>query len=68
MTLVWCKQVKEEGDADEDMDQDDDDDDDEHEEVVLPEGELDPAVLSTLPPSMQVWAGWTTRLCMSCRN
>ena len=38
------------------------------EEVVLPEGELDPAVLSTLPPSMQVWAGWTTRLCMSCRN
>ena len=45
----------------------DDDDDNEHEEVVLPEGELDPAVLSTLPPSMQVCAGWTACLCMSCR-
>ena len=67
--LVLCKQVKEEGNGDEDMDQDEeDDDDDDHAEVVLPEGELDPAVLSTLPPSMQVWAGWTTCLCMSCRN
>ena len=61
--LVLCKQ-----DEDEYMDQDEDNDDDDHEEVILPEGELDPAVLSTLPPSMQVWAGWTTCLCMTCRN
>ena len=50
-----CTQVKveaEEGDDDEDMDNDDSSDD---EEVVVPEGvDVDPAVLSTLPPSMQV--------------
>ena len=41
----------EEGDDDEDMDDDSNDD----EEVVVPEGvNVDPAVLSTLPPSMQV--------------
>ena len=47
-----CLQVKdEEGDDDEDMD----DDSNEDEEVVVPEGiNVDPAVLSTLPPSMQV--------------
>jgi hypothetical protein len=50
------------------MDQDEDNDGNEPEEVVLPEGDLDPAVLSTLPPSMQVWADWTTCLHMSCKG
>ena len=49
-----CMQIKieaEEGDDDEDMDDDSNDD----EEVIVPEGvNVDPAVLSTLPPSMQV--------------
>ena len=51
---MTCTQIKieaEEGDDDEDMDDDSNDD----EEVVVPEGvNVDPAVLSTLPPSMQV--------------
>jgi len=45
-------------DEGEDQDADTDEDEDEageHDEVVLPEGmELDPVVMSTLPPSMQV--------------
>ena len=54
-------QVKiEEGADDEDMDEDDED---AAEEVIVPEGvNVDPAVLSTLPPSMQVWLSRDTRL------
>ena len=57
-------QVKiEEGADDEDMDEDDEDDD---EEVIVPEGvNVDPAVLSTLPPSMQVWLSRDTMLLTS---
>ena len=46
------------------MDEDGEDDD---EDVVVPEGvNVDPAVLSTLPPSMQVWLGRDTSLLLIC--
>lgn len=42
------------GNDEEDEDEEDEGEEDEDQEVVLPEGmNLDPVVLSTLPPSMQ---------------